>query len=463
MNSALLIDIGSTYTKVTAVDLENCNLLGTAASYTTIQTDVSFGLENALKKLFNITGELSFSKKLACSSAAGGLKMVTCGLVPSLTSEAAKRASLGAGAKVLKVFSYELTEDDLEEIETLSPDILLLTGGTDGGNSQCILKNAEVLANIKGNFPVVVAGNRNAAKKCKALLEGGGKEVYVCENVMPVFNELNVAPVQEVIREIFLKRIIDAKGLTELAKTLDAPIIPTPSALLNAVKLLADGTEGEGGIGELLAVDLGGATTDIYSIGEGLPQTETTVLRGLPEVYAKRTVEGDIGMRYSAHGIVEAAGGIEAVAKYAGLTETEVSDCLHLVTLDTEKLPDTDTLFKFDHALASLAIKTAVDRHVGTIEQIFTPMGTAYLQTGKDLRSVTKVVATGGAIIHAQETKKILEAALYSEKESGILKPKTADFFVDTKYIMAAMGLLSQADEKTALRILKKELTLSGR
>ena len=134
MKPILMIDFGSTNTKVTAVDLDEQKVLGTAASYTTVQTDVNDGLNNALKLLSEKIGDLEYEHRYACSSAAGGLKMISCGLVPELTAEAARQASLGAGAKVMKVYSYQMTEDDAEEIQQLKPDIFLLTGGTDGGN-----------------------------------------------------------------------------------------------------------------------------------------------------------------------------------------------------------------------------------------------------------------------------------------------------------------------------------------
>ena len=128
MNPVLLIDFGSTYTKVTAVDTDNAELLGTASSYTTVQTDINNGLENAVRELAKITGEIKFAERYAASSAAGGLRMLASGLVPELTSEAAKTASLGAGAKVLKTYSYELNEDDANEISAISPDIFLSVG-----------------------------------------------------------------------------------------------------------------------------------------------------------------------------------------------------------------------------------------------------------------------------------------------------------------------------------------------
>ena len=116
MKPILMIDFGSTNTKVTAVDLDSETLLGTAAAYTTVQTDVGEGLQEAMTRLEEKIGKLDFAERYACSSAAGGLKMISSGLVPELTAEAARQAALGAGAKVMKVYSYELTEDDAEEI-----------------------------------------------------------------------------------------------------------------------------------------------------------------------------------------------------------------------------------------------------------------------------------------------------------------------------------------------------------
>ena len=131
MRPILLIDFGSTYTKLTAVDVEGEVILGTAASYTTVQTDIGDGLRKGLQLLEEKTGKLDYEKTYACSSAAGGLRMVASGLVPELTSEAAKLASLGAGAKIVGLYSYQMTEEDIEEIGRLKPDIFLLVGGTD--------------------------------------------------------------------------------------------------------------------------------------------------------------------------------------------------------------------------------------------------------------------------------------------------------------------------------------------
>lgn len=460
MKAVLLIDFGSTYTKVTAVDLDTEEILGTSQSFTTIETDINDGLNNAVKILREKIGDIEFSEQYACSSAAGGLKMVSIGLVPELTMKAAKMASLGAGAKVMKTYAYQLTESDLEEIDEINPDIVLLTGGIDGGNKEVIVYNAGVLAKSKRNFPIVYAGNRNCASTCKEILKD--KNVFICENVMPQLEQPNVEPAQKQIREIFLQEIVKAKGLSDAEKLIGDILMPTPSAMLTAMKLLAKGTRHEEGIGDLVGVDLGGATTDIYSMCQGLPAQSGTVLKGLRETYAKRTVEGDIGMRYSIKGIVEATD-IDRVCEISGLSERRAEELIEYLSVHTDVVPNGDEeLIMLDKALASLAIETAVTRHAGHLEQYFTPMGITYMQMGKDLTQVKKVIVTGGALIRTEKTAEIAEYALYNEMQAMSLKPKKADILVDRKYILAAMGLLSTNYPETALRIMKKELIKDG-
>ena len=460
MRAVLLIDFGSTYTKLTAVDVEAETLLGTAAAYTTVETDIGDGLAEARRRLEAQTGPVDYEACYACSSAAGGLRMVTSGLVPELTGAAAKLASLGAGAKVAGIYAFQLTEDDIEDIRALRPDIFLLVGGTDGGNTECILHNAAMLAKLPPDFPVIVAGNRTAARQCQRLLEGF--EVHVCPNVMPKFGVLNIEPTQSKIREIFLRRIIQAKGLSRAAELLSDIMMPTPSAVLLAMELLAKGCEGESGIGELLAVDVGGATTDVYSIADGMPQQMNTVYKGLPEPYAKRTVEGDIGMRYSAQGIVDAAG-FPRLSALSGLSEERLIALTAEIRAHPDMVPEEGgELEQLDFALASCAIEEAVRRHAGTITETYTMMGQTFVQEGKNLTDVGQVVVTGGSLIHTRRTGEIAAHALYDPAVPASLRPKAAEIRVDRRYILSAMGLLSAHYPQTALRIMKKELAYHG-
>ncbi len=460
MKPVLLVDFGSTYTKVTAVDLDEEEILGTGVAYTTIQTDVGDGLKNALAMLEEKTGHLDYAETHACSSAAGGLRMVTSGLVPELTSEAARMASLGAGAKLVGIYSYEMTEDDIADIAAMKPDIFLLVGGTDGGNKACILHNAQMLASMEPAFPIVIAGNRSVMKECSRILEK--HEIYICENVMPKFGVLKIEDVQKKIRDIFLRNIVKAKGLTKAVSLMNDIVMPTPAAVMQAMTLLADGSGKEKGIGELIGVDVGGATTDVYSIAKGLPQAMNTVTKGIPELYAKRTVEGDIGMRYSIRGIVDAAG-IERIAELAAMTPERAAELVDLLASRTETLPKNDPeLVALDRALASMAVETAVMRHSGTLEETFTMMGQTFVQTGKDLRSVRKIIVTGGSLIHTDRTAEIAGFARWNSLQPQSLRPLEAEIWVDRKYILAAMGLLSRQYPEAALRIMKKELERNG-
>ncbi len=459
MKPVLLVDFGSTNTKVTAVDVENCEILGTAAAYTTVETDINNGLHDAIEILEQTTGHLEYEERYACSSAAGGLKMISIGLVPELTAQAAREASLGAGAKVWKTYSFNLTKGDMKEIEAYHPDIILLTGGTDGGNTECILYNAKMLSELSYDCPIVLAGNRCAVDECQEILED--RTTYICENVMPRLGELNIEPTQKQIREVFLKRIVQGKGLSEASDLVSGIIMPTPSAMLTAMELLSDGWEEHQGIGELVGVDLGGATTDVYSIAEGSPANMATVMKGIQEPYAKRSVEGDIGMRYSVHGILEAVGD-RRLAKIAGLNRQKVAGLVDYLGSHTDYIPDNEEMEKMDFALACGAVETAVTRHAGSLEQVYTPCGLTYLQSGKDLRRVKYVVVTGGALIHAKHTEEIAKYALFNESTPGSLRPENAEILVDRKYILAAMGLLSQHYPEAALEIMKKEIAYYG-
>ena len=459
MRNVLLVDFGSTYTKVTAVDLEREELLGHAQSWTTVDTDINEGLEKAVARLEEITGKLEYEAAYACSSAAGGLRMLVSGLVPALTAEAARRASLGAGAKIVKTYSYGLTEEDGEDIVAQQPDIFLLAGGIDGGNTDCIIGNAKVLAEAGGDFPILIAGNRNAAAECERIL--AGREIYRCENVMPRLGELRVEGVQERIREVLLRKIVQAKGLDKAQRLLDGVAMPTPAAVMEAIRLLSEGTENEKGIGDLIAVDVGGATTDVYSVSRGEPTRANTIMKGLPEPYLKRTVEGDIGMRYSVHGIMDAATA-EGLAMLAGMSTDEVRRRCDELRAHTDAVPQTDADRDMDYALASAAVSTGVTRHAGRVEETYTALGRTWLQTGKDLGDVERIVLTGGSLIHTDRAREIASHAMLNHGDPMALRPKRAEVLVDRKYILAAMGLLSQHEADIALRIMKKELVSDG-
>ena len=225
---------------------------------------------------------------------------------------------------------------------------------------------------------------------------------------------------------------------------------------------MSKGSENEHGIGDLVAVDVGGATTDVYSIADGMPEHMNTVYKGLPEPYAKRTVEGDIGMRYSIQGIVDVATP-RKIAELSGLSEERVLELVDYLKLNKDKTPDGDKeLVALDYALASSAIEEAVRRHAGSIYETYTMMGQTFVQEGKNLTKVQEIVVTGGSLIHTEKTEEIASHALFSPTHPESLRPRKANVWVDRSYILAAMGLLSSYYPDAALRIMKKELEYHG-
>lgn len=450
MNDAyLLIDFGSTYTKLTLVDLQKAEIIATSKAITTVDTNIMDGFNEALNSLETKYNKQKYQivKKFACSSAKGGLKMITIGLVPELTVEAGKRAALGAGARVLKAYSYELQNQEIEEIKNSKPDIILLSGGTDGGNKKTIIENAKKIAKHFTDIPIIVAGNKCAYDEIIAIFTEYNTNYILTDNVMPKLNELNVLPVREKIREVFMKNIIKSKGMDKAESYIDGILMPTPLAVLKAGEILAND------IGDLIIVDIGGATTDIHSLADGYPSKPGINLRGLEEPYAKRTVEGDLGMRYSALALLEASG--EKMFKDYGINDDIYAKCAYRHD-NIDFIAKTEADLHFDETLAKIATKLAMNRHVGKIKVAYTPLGDVYNQYGKDLLQTKYLIGTGGILINSKNYEAILKEGLFSKQEPTLLKPLNPEIRIDNYYILSSMGLLAFEFPEIALRIMKK-------
>lgn len=218
---------------------------------------------------------------------------------------------------------------------------------------------------------------------------------------------------------------------------------------------MSQGGGKEKGLGDLMVVDIGGATTDVYSIAKGDPTVGGVALKGLPEPFGKRTVEGDLGMRYSAGALLKAAGA-GMIAGYAGSTEAEVTEYVSKVEADIDHLPQSPTEARIEIAMGKACVRLSADRHAGQLVTYFTPMGTTFVQNGKDLTKVTTVIGTGGVIVNNPEPEAILQGILFDETNPQILKPKDSEFLIDKDYIMSSMGLLGEAYPEVAVRMMKK-------
>ncbi len=451
MNAALLIDFGSTYTKLRAIDLDEGLILATSQGPSTIDSDITIGMDVALRNLENHFGKIpNFCYRLASSSAAGGLKMVTIGLVRELTMEAAKRAALGAGAKLIGTYAYRLNLIDIQNIISSKPDIILLAGGTDGGDSQVVIHNSKLLGESALNCPIIFAGNRSAVDQ--VTLNLGNKHLVISENVMPEFGELNIEPTRAVIRDLFIKNIVNAKGINKAKDRFDSVLMPTPAAVLEGARLLADGVDGLPGLGDLIVIDPGGATTDVHSVSDGTPNKEGIVSRGLKEMRLKRTVEGDLGMRHNAKTIVEITG-IKEIAKDANLDEIAATEIINLFANDVDRLPVSNDEIYIDEALAKSALKVAMRRHCGFTEIVYTANGPVTALDGKDLTGIKTIIGTGGVIAHSQHAEELLRSCLYDPLEPSSMRPISPKILIDRNYILFAAGLLSQVDPKAALKM----------
>lgn len=457
MSYYLLVDFGSTLTKLTAVDATIPDIIGTSSHYTTIEVDINIGYQIALKDLKDKIGhDINFDRIFACSSAAGGLKMAAIGLTEELTVEAAKRACLGAGSRVEMVLAGHITRSDIREIIEKQIDIILLAGGTDGGNKENVLYNAQALGKAGMKIPIIYAGNKSAQDQIEDIFEEYELNGFIVDNIMPRINVLNIKPARKKIEEIFLKQIIEAKGITKITEQIDNAIVPTPKAVYDAADLLSKGYLEEKGFGELLIIDIGGATTDIYSVGEPISK-HGVIFQGMEEEYTKRSVEAYLGMRHSALGAVESAPKDLVLrmekAYQLDLTKEALFRMEHYYWI-----PTTDYEKFVDQLIASLCVEYAISRHAGSIKEIYSAMGMNYIQTGKDLSEVQTIIGTGGAIIKAKEPIAILNYAISRPENINELRPHDAKYYLDADYILSSMGLLMIEDPISALKILKKRM-----
>jgi uncharacterized protein (TIGR01319 family) len=463
---ALTIDFGSTFTKGSLFDLANERVLAIAYEPSTVDTDVTVGLHAVLSKLGKATShDLTRIPARVCSSAAGGLRMVVVGLVPSLSLEAAQRAALGAGAKIVGAYGHKLSASVLSALAASRPDLVLLAGGIDGGDEETILHNARALAGLGLDSPVIVAGNQFVAGDCVSTLREAGRNATLAANILPEIDRVEVDEVHHLIRELFVKHITQAKGIEGVGRELNlaAPIIPTPAAVLSACQLIAEGPRGRGGLGDLVIVDVGGATTDIHSASGGMPTRPGVIRRGLPELFLKRTVEGDLGVRINAPTIVErmgaeAVGGFADMLRAAGSNPAEVRVYAEKVSADPNYVPKSADEAAIDAALARSAIKIAIQRHAGTVKEVFTGAGLTLVQYGKDLGAVSTVIGVGGVIAYGEHAEFALQGVLATADAPASLSPAQPNFLIDRSYLLYGIGLLAEDHPETAFSIAKRIL-----
>jgi len=428
----ICVDFGSTFTKASLVDLTEGRIVAGASHRTTIESDVLDGYDACLAQLTLVDARAADAEVLACSSAGGGLRIAVVGNEELVTAEAGRRVALSSGGKVVSVSPREAHGALRRALDPTTPDVVLLTGGTDGGNSEALLGGARALA-AAWSGPVVVAGNVEAQPEVATIL--AGHPVVFADNVVPKIGVLAPDSARAAIREMFLAHVIGGKHLSRRADFGAMVRGATPDVVLTGVEVLAEL------VGDVVVVDVGGATTDVHSVVELDPDSIGREVVATTRV--TRTVEGDLGMRWSAVTTAEAIG------------DPALTGPAERRRRDPSYLPDGEAEQAFDEALAAGAVRTALERHAGRSKVVLSPEGKpnskVVERTGKDLREVDLLVGSGGVLRHGGDgiAERVLGAST-GEQAEGWQLPRAPRIVVDSDYVLACVGLLADTHPEAA-------------
>lgn len=447
----LVAEIGSTTTVINAFNgiatPDPCFMGQGQAPTSVLEGDVIIGLNNALddlKSKLNIA-EISYDRFLATSSAAGGLKMTVHGLVYDMTVRAAKEAALGAGANIHMVTAGRLRRTDVNKIKSINPNIILIAGGVDYGERDTAIYNAEIIAGLGLDIPVIYAGNIENQDEIKEIFEGKKIELHIVENVYPKIDQLNIEPTRNVIQDVFEKHIIHAPGMEHVRDMVNGSIVPTPGAVMIACQLLYDR------IGDTVTFDVGGATTDVHSVTEGSEEVEKILIS--PEPKAKRTVEGDLGVYINMKNIVELIG-IEEITKRLKVTAEEVDNLI----LNHQPIPTNELQIRFVELLTEKAVALSLQRHAGKFRDLYSTAGKKKVAEGKDLTKIKYIVGTGGALTRLPGRTDIIKKVIANVKGNEMFPTAEAEILIDNDYIMASLGVMSKEYPNVAFKLLIKSL-----
>lgn len=430
---AVCVDFGSTFTKAALVDLAAGRIVAAASHRTTLPEpdgtgDVLDGYDACRVALAEQDPRAATAEVLACSSAGGGLRIAVVGAEELVTAEAGRRVALSSGGKVVSVVAVASGGDlaDLGE-----PDVVLLTGGTDGGNSEVLLAAARGLVAGGWTGPVVVAGNVEAQAEVGTVL--GDVPHVLADNVVPRIGVLAPESARAAVREVFLAHVIGGKHLSSRADFTAMVRGATPDVVLTGVELLAETA------GDVVVVDVGGATTDVHSVVDLDPDSIGREVVATTRV--TRTVEGDLGMRWS------------ALTTVADLPE--LADAARRRHDDPGFLPADAAEADVDEAIAKAAVGTALRRHAGRSKVVVGPDGRVVERTGKDLREVGLLVGSGGVLRNGRPgvADRVLRDSTGDHVEGGWQLPRRPRVVVDSDYVLAAAGLLAAEHPEAARRL----------
>lgn len=439
MTLVTCVDVGSTYTKGLVVDTRDGRLVASAAHPTTVASDVMTGVHAVCRALGDEVGLASaegLGPPRLCSSAGGGLRVAVVGQEREVSAEAGRRVALSAGGRVVHVSAGPLDAGGVRALRAATPDLILLVGGTDGGNAEVLLHNATRLAQARVAPPIVVAGNADASAEASSLLEATGRRQVVTANVVPRIGDIAPEGARDAIRTAFLAHVIGGKGLSRGRTFADLVRAPTPDAVLRGVEVLAQVS------GDVIVVDIGGATTDVYSVLTPVGEDASLRREVVGQLWHARTVEADLGMRWNAQGIVEAAAR-ERIAISAGSQSYAARVAAH-----PDHLAD-GADWSCESELATAAAIIAVRRHGRPLSPGEHP---------RPLADVGLVLGSGGVLRHSPAGVGVhVLRAVTADHGGGWRVPTRARVGVDGAYVLFAIGLLAD-DHPDAARALAEQL-----
>ncbi len=432
--------------------------------------DVTLGVRNAVREVEELTGHRLLSESgmidsridektgvdlyVTTSSAGGGLQMMVAGVVKTMTAESAERAALGAGAIVMDVIAVNdgrRLHEKIDMMRHLRPDMILVAGGTDGGDIEHVIQTAEVIRTaepkarlgIGYELPVVYAGNKRARKQIEEILSSKFA-LTIVDNIRPVLEIENSEPAREAIHELFMEHVMShAPGYNRLMHWTPIPIMPTPAAEGRMFRTLAERRNIN-----VIGVGLGGATTNVYSVYDGK---------------FVRTVSANLGMSYSICNVLRSAG-LQNITRWLPFEadEVKIRNVLRNKMIRPTTIPRTIDELVIEHAVAREALRLGFEHHKQlarglrgiqrsrTIADIFDQK--SFVETYIDMMHIHMIAGTGGLLSHAPRRAQTALALI-----DGFLPEGLTKLAQDSVFMMPHLGVLSTVHPQAALEIFEKD------
>jgi uncharacterized protein (TIGR01319 family) len=475
IRTILATDCGSTTTKAILIELtdDGYRLRVRGEAPTTVEApfdDVTVGVINAVTEVAELAGRTLIDEEghiiippqgdagvdlyLSTSSAGGGLQMLVAGVVRSMTAESAERAALGAGAIVMDVLctnDKRKPHEQITRIRHLRPDMILLSGGVDGGTTSHVAELAELIGaadprprlGASYRLPVVFAGNADATPAVKDALDSKS-ELSVVDNLRPTLDEENLAPARDQIHDLFMEHVMaQAPGYDKLKSWTSAPVMPTPGAVGEIIQTIAREKKIS-----VMGVDIGGATTDVFSVFQGT---------------FNRTVSANLGMSYSISNVL-ASTGLENVLRWApfDIDESELRNRIKNKMVRPTTIPSLLRDLQVEQAIAREALRLALIQHkefatelkgrrqARDISEAFTQKGSG--ATLVDMMALDLLVGSGGVLSHAPRRVQAALMLVDAFEPTGVTK-----LAVDSIFMMPQLGVLATVHPESATQVFERD------